>query len=44
MMGVDIVLKSNNTKARKKIIAKGVAGRNMAGEVGRVQTSVVYLE
>lgn len=39
MMGVDIVLKSNSTKARKNIIAKGVAGRSMVG--GRVQTSVV---
>ena len=41
MMGVDIVLKSSSTKARKKMIAKGVAGRNMVGDVGRVQTSVV---
>ena len=41
-MGVDIVLKSSSTKARKKMIAKGVAGRNMmGGDVGRVQTSVV---
>ena len=41
MMGVDMVLKSSSTKARKKMIAKGVAGRNMTGDVGRVQTSVV---
>ena len=41
MIGVEMVLKSNSTKARKKIIAKGVAGRNMMGDVGRVQTSVV---
>jgi hypothetical protein len=41
MMGVDMVLKSSSTKARKKMIAKGVAGRNMTDDVGRVQTSVV---
>ena len=41
MMGVDIVLKSSSTKARKKMMANGVAGRNMMGDVGRVQTSVV---
>jgi hypothetical protein len=40
-MGVDIVLKSSSTKARKKMTAKGVAGRNMMGDAGRVQTSVV---
>ena len=43
MMGVDIVLKSSSTKARKKMIARGVAGRNMVGDVGRVQTSVVVV-
>ena len=41
IMGVEIVLKSSSTKARKKIIAKGVAGRNMVCGVDRVQTSVV---
>lgn len=41
MIGVDMVLRSSSTKARKKMIAKGVAGRNMMGGVGRVQTSVV---
>jgi hypothetical protein len=40
MMGVEIVLKSNSTKARRKMMARGVAGRNMVGGGGRVQTSV----
>jgi hypothetical protein len=40
MMGVDMVLKSNKTKARKNMIAKGVAGRSIVG--GRDQTSVVW--
>jgi hypothetical protein len=40
MMGVEIVLKSSSTKARKNMMARGVAGRNMVGGGGRVQTSV----
>jgi len=41
MMGVDKVLRSKSTKARKKMMARGVAGRNMAGDGGGIQTSVV---
>lgn len=43
MMGVDMVLRSSSTKARRKMTASGVAGRNMTGGGGgdRVQTSVV---
>lgn len=40
MIGVEMVLRSNSTKARKKMMARGVAGRNMVGGSGRVQTSV----
>lgn len=41
MMGVERVLRSKSTKARKKMMARGVAGRNMVGGGGgRVQTSV----
>lgn len=32
MMGVDSVLRSSSTKARKNIIDSGVAGRNMVGD------------
>jgi hypothetical protein len=44
MMGVEIVLRSNSTNARKNMIARGVAGRSMLSDIGRDQTSVVYLE
>jgi hypothetical protein len=44
MMGVEMVLKSKSTKAKKKMMARGVAGRNMAGGGGRIQTSVGVLE
>lgn len=40
MIGVEMVLRSNSTKARKKMMARGVAGRNMVNGGGRVQTSV----
>ena len=43
MMGVEMVLRSNSTKARRKMIARGVAGRNMASDNGLNQTSVVLL-
>lgn len=46
MIGVDSVLSSKMTKARKKIIDSGVAGRNMATthvvvDNGNVQTNVM---
>ena len=44
MMGVEIVLRSKSTKARKKMMARGVAGRNMVGGGGRNQTSVGVLD
>jgi hypothetical protein len=44
MMGVEMVLRSNSTKAKKKMMARGVAGRNMVGGGGRNQTSVGGLE
>jgi hypothetical protein len=44
MMGVEMVLRSTSTKAKKKMMARGVAGRNMVGGGGRNQTSVGVLE
>jgi hypothetical protein len=38
-IGVESVLRSRSAKATKKIIDRGVAGRNMVAVVG-VQTSV----
>jgi len=44
MMGVEKVLRISSTKAKKKMTARGVAGRNMVGGGGGNQTSVGVLE
>ena len=40
MIGVEMVLRTRSTRARKNMTASGVAGRNMASGGGWVQTSV----